>query len=224
MGLFEPTPSGAIFRRGCCRKTQLCEQDDNECRSRFPKAFVSSAGILNLPITSLPVDNFTDRALWCKPTGINYNIHGWILCRYCATGWFWWIRGLRAVTMWSSSSFRASQKQYDTYLTRKHTISSIFTSRNRIRGSCLCQGSILALYIYMYIYVYIYIFSLQFIKMAEFEVLLLFWVWILGFWVLGFWIDTVPNAVTVTKIWKSQCGIMSDIGFLRNIWNTRMAA
>ena len=73
--------------------------------SRFPKAFVSSAGILNLPITSIPVDNFNDRALWCKPTGINYNMHGWILCRYCAAGWFWWIRGLRAVTMWSSSSF-----------------------------------------------------------------------------------------------------------------------
>ena len=71
----------------------------------FPKAFVSSARILNLPITSIPVDNFNDRALWCKPTGINYNMHGWILCRYCATGWFWWIRGLRAMTMWSSSSF-----------------------------------------------------------------------------------------------------------------------
>ena len=65
--------------------------------SRFPKAFLSSAGIFNLPITSTPVDNFNDRALWCKPTGINYNMHGWILCRYCATGWFWWIRGLRAV-------------------------------------------------------------------------------------------------------------------------------
>ena len=73
--------------------------------SGLPKAFVSSAGILNLPITSLPVDNFHDRALWCKSTGINYNMHGWILCRYCATGWFWWISGLRAVTMWSSSSF-----------------------------------------------------------------------------------------------------------------------
>ena len=72
---------------------------------RLAKAFVSSAGILNLPITSLPVDNFKDRALWCKPTGTNYNMHGWILCRYYATGWFWWISGLRAVTMWSSSSF-----------------------------------------------------------------------------------------------------------------------
>ena len=66
---------------------------------------MSSAGILNLAITSLPVDNFHDRALWCKSTGINYNMHGWILCRYCVTGWFWWISGLRAVTMWSSSSF-----------------------------------------------------------------------------------------------------------------------
>ena len=66
---------------------------------------MTSAGILNLPITSLPVDNCHDRALWCKSTGINYNMHGWILCRYCATGWFWWISGLRAVTMWSSSSF-----------------------------------------------------------------------------------------------------------------------
>ena len=77
--------------------------------SGLPKAFVSSAGILNLPITSLPVDNFHDRALCCKSTGINYNMHGWILCRYCATGWFWWISGLRVVTMWSSSSFTKSK-------------------------------------------------------------------------------------------------------------------
>ena len=70
---------------------------------------MSSTGILNLAITSLPVDNFHDRALWCKSTGINYNMHGWILCRYCATGWFWWISGLRAVTMWSSSSFTKRQ-------------------------------------------------------------------------------------------------------------------
>ena len=80
--------------------------------SGFPKAFVSSAGILNLPITSLPVDNFHDPALWCKSTGINYNMHGWILCRYCATGWFWWISGLRAVTMWSSSSFTKKKKPF----------------------------------------------------------------------------------------------------------------
>ena len=76
--------------------------------SRLPKAFVSSAGILNLPITSSPVDNVNDGALWWKPTGINYNMHGWIVCRYCATGWFWWISDLRAVTMWSSSSFTKS--------------------------------------------------------------------------------------------------------------------
>ena len=73
--------------------------------SGLPKAFVSSTGVLNLPITSLPVDNFHDRALWCKSTVRNYNMHGWILCRYCATCLFWWISGLRAVTMWSSSSF-----------------------------------------------------------------------------------------------------------------------
>ena len=66
---------------------------------------MSSVGILNLPIISLPVDNFHDRALWCQSTGINHNMHGWILSRYCATGWFWWISGLRAVTKWSSSSF-----------------------------------------------------------------------------------------------------------------------
>ena len=89
----------AVAKHSSVNKTTL------NAVSRFPKAFVSSAGILNLPITSIPVDNFNDRALWCKPTGINYNMHGWILCRYCATGWFWWIRGLRAVTMWSSSSF-----------------------------------------------------------------------------------------------------------------------
>ena len=77
---------------------------------RLPKAFVSSAGILNLPITSLPVDNFKDRALWCKPTGINYNIHGWILCRYCVTGWFWWISGLRAVTQGFTKTLKKSSK------------------------------------------------------------------------------------------------------------------
>ena len=38
MGLFEPTLSGTIFRRGCCRKTQLCEQDDNECRLPISKS------------------------------------------------------------------------------------------------------------------------------------------------------------------------------------------
>ena len=64
-----------------------------------------SAGIQKLPITWLSVDNFDNRVLCYKPTSINHNIHGCFLCRYRATGWFWWISGLRAVTMWSSSSF-----------------------------------------------------------------------------------------------------------------------
>ena len=38
MGLFEPTLSGTIFRRGCCRKTQLCEEDDSECRLPIAKS------------------------------------------------------------------------------------------------------------------------------------------------------------------------------------------
>ena len=38
MRLFEPTLSGTIFRRGRCRKTQLCEQDDNECRLPISKS------------------------------------------------------------------------------------------------------------------------------------------------------------------------------------------
>ena len=75
------------------------------CTDKSPKAFVLSAGIQKLPITLLSVDNFNDRVLCCKPTSINHNIHGCILCRYRATGWFWWISGLRAVAMWSSSSF-----------------------------------------------------------------------------------------------------------------------
>ena len=41
----------------------------------LPKAFVSSDGIWNLPIASLPVDNFNVRALWYKPSGINCNMH-----------------------------------------------------------------------------------------------------------------------------------------------------
>ena len=75
------------------------------CIVKSPKAFVLSTGIQNLPITWYSVDNFDDRVLCCKPTSINHNIHGCFLCRYCATGWFWWISGLRAVAMWSSSSF-----------------------------------------------------------------------------------------------------------------------
>ena len=42
-----------------------------------------------------------------------HHMHGWILCRYCATGWFWWISGLRAVTMWSSASFTKSLYWFD---------------------------------------------------------------------------------------------------------------
>ena len=79
----------------------------------LPKAFVSSDGIWHLPITSLPVDNFNVRVLWCKPTGMNYNMHGWkFFCRYCATGWFWWISGLRPLAMWSSSSFTKIIEHY----------------------------------------------------------------------------------------------------------------
>ena len=75
------------------------------CTDKSPKAFVLSAGIQKLPITWLSVDNFDDRVLCYEPTSINHNIHGCFLCRYRATGWFWWISGLRAVAMWSSSSF-----------------------------------------------------------------------------------------------------------------------
>ena len=75
------------------------------CTDKSPKAFVLSAGIQKLPITWLSVDNFDDRVLCCKPTNITHNIHGCFLCRNRAIGWFWWISGLRAVAMWSSSSF-----------------------------------------------------------------------------------------------------------------------
>ena len=75
------------------------------CTDKSPKAFVLSAGIQKLTITWLSVDNFNDRVLCYKPTSINHNIHGCCLCRYRATGCFWWISGLRAVAMWSSSSF-----------------------------------------------------------------------------------------------------------------------
>ena len=75
------------------------------CTDKSPKAFVLSAVIQKLPITWLSVDNFDDRVLCYKPTSINHNIHGCFLCRYRATGWFWWRSGLRAVAMWSSSSF-----------------------------------------------------------------------------------------------------------------------
>ena len=45
--------------------------------------------------------------LWCKPTDTTYMA---VLWRYCATGWFWWINGLRVVAMWSSSSFTKSDQ------------------------------------------------------------------------------------------------------------------
>ena len=38
MRLFEPTLYGTIFRRGCCRKTELCEQDDSEHRLPISKS------------------------------------------------------------------------------------------------------------------------------------------------------------------------------------------
>ena len=79
------------------------------CTDKSPKAFVLSAGIQKLPITWLSVDNFDDRVLCYKPTSINHNIHGCFLWSYRATGWFWWISGLRAVAMWSSSSFTISK-------------------------------------------------------------------------------------------------------------------
>ena len=56
MGLFEPTLSGTIFRRGCCRKTQLCEQDDNEYRLPISKS-------IRVVGRDIKYDNFNDQAL-----------------------------------------------------------------------------------------------------------------------------------------------------------------
>ena len=75
------------------------------CSESSPKAFDMSSGITKLPITSWSVDNIYNRVLCCKSISINYNMHGWFLCWYHATGWVWWKNGLRAVAMWSSSSF-----------------------------------------------------------------------------------------------------------------------
>ena len=75
------------------------------CSESSPKAFDMSSGITKLPITSWSVDNIYNRVLCCKSISINYNMHGWFLCWYHATGWVWWKSGLRAVAMWSSSSF-----------------------------------------------------------------------------------------------------------------------
>ena len=75
------------------------------CSESRPKAFDMSSGIPKLPITSWSVDNIYNRVLCCKSISINYNMHGWFLCWQHATGWVWWKSGLRAVAMWSSSSF-----------------------------------------------------------------------------------------------------------------------
>ena len=78
------------------------------CSESRPKAFDMSSGIPKLPITSWSVDNIYNRVLCCKSISINYNMHGWFLCWQHATGWVWWKSGLRAVAMWSSSSFTKS--------------------------------------------------------------------------------------------------------------------
>ena len=80
------------------------------CSESSPKAFDMSSGITKLPITSWSVDNIYNRVLCCKSISINYNMHGWFLCWYHATGWVWWKSGLRAVAMWSSSSFTKRQR------------------------------------------------------------------------------------------------------------------
>ena len=78
------------------------------CSESRPKAFDMSSGIPKLPITSWSVDNIYNRVLCCKSISIIYNMHGWFLCWQHATGWVWWKSGLRAVAMWSSSSFTKS--------------------------------------------------------------------------------------------------------------------
>ena len=37
-----------------------------------------SIRVVGRDIKFLPVDNFHDWALWCKSTGMNYNMHGWL--------------------------------------------------------------------------------------------------------------------------------------------------
>ena len=91
------------------------------CSESSPKAFDMSSGITKLPITSWSVDNIYNRVLYCKSISINYNMHGWFLCWYHATGWVWWKSGLRAVAMWSSSSFTKSQWEiHDDVIEWKH--------------------------------------------------------------------------------------------------------
>ena len=80
------------------------------CSESRPKAFDMSSGIPKLPITSWSVDNIYNRVLCCKSISINYNMHGWFLCWQHATGWVWWKSVLRAVAMWSSSSFTKTGK------------------------------------------------------------------------------------------------------------------
>ena len=79
------------------------------CSESRPKAFDMSSGIPKLPITSRSVDNIYNRVLCCKSISINYKMHGWFLYWQHATGWVWWKSGLRAVAMWSSSSFTKSK-------------------------------------------------------------------------------------------------------------------
>ena len=57
----------------------------------IPKGMDVSAGILNLPITSLSDDNynFNDQVVCYKSSSINYTIYSQFLCKYCATHWFW---------------------------------------------------------------------------------------------------------------------------------------
>ena len=81
------------------------------CSERRPKAFDMSAGIPNLPVTQWSVANIHNRVLCCKSISINYEMHGWFLCWQHATGWFWWICGLRTVAMWSSSSLTKVEGQ-----------------------------------------------------------------------------------------------------------------
>ena len=92
------------------------------CSESSPKAFDMSSGITKLPITSWSVDNIYNRVLCCKSISINYNMHGWFLCWYHATGWVWWKSGLRAVAMWSSSSFTKTLGHASKYLVLCTTI------------------------------------------------------------------------------------------------------
>ena len=121
------------------------------CSEITPKAFSLSAEIWNLRIILSPVDDFDDRVLWCEPISISYSVYGWFLCRYCATGWFWWISGLRAVAMWSSSftkkiglNMRLFSVRSESYLVTRfgcvllpnRTLPSVLTCVSLIVWSC----------------------------------------------------------------------------------------